>query len=238
MKPEINKFTPYANCPSGEYWAAFFNSEVKKYPRGKKEIVSFLILNEDKKTPRLNNKGEPYYSTIICNQSKGTSPKSKVSKIKNAMLTKEEYDPIDVCLGVPNFDNFNKRKMKIRVTTKETGMNFITHIQRPRDDQWECIEGEFDGTINNNSDPIELYNRLRKQIPFKERETYDEAIHCMVNCNNGVFLDEKGKFKMNVDYNSKEMIRPESASSLIHKRLLKFIETQDLKTIFPELRIR
>ena len=238
MKPEINKFTPYANCPSGEYWAAFFNSEVKKYPRGKKEIVSFLILNEDKKTPRLNNKGEPYYSTIICNQSKGTSPKSKVSKIKKAMLTKEEYDPIDVCLGVPNFDNFNKRKMKIRVTTKETGMNFITHIQRPRDDQWECIEGEFDGTINNNSDPIELYNRLRKQIPFKERETYDEAIHCMVNCNNGVFLDEKGKFKMNVDYNSKEMIRPESASSLIHKRLLKFIETQDLKTIFPELRIR
>ena len=60
----------------------------------------------------------------------------------------------------------------------------------------------------------------------------------MVNCNNGVFLNEKGKFKMNVDYNSKEMIRPESASSLMHKRLLKFIETQDLKTIFPELRIR
>ena len=238
MKQEINKFTPYNNCPSGEYWAAFCNSKVTKYPKGWKEIISFLILNEDKKTPRLNNKGEPYYSTIICNQSKGSSPKSKVSKIKKAMLTKEEYDPIDVCLGVPNFDHFNKRKMKIRVTTKGTGMNFATHIQRPRDDQWECIEGEFDGTINNNSDPIELYNRLRKQIPFKERETYDEAIHCMVNCNNGVFLDEKGKFKMNVDYNSKEMIRPESASSLIHKRLLKFIETQDLKTIFPELRIR
>ena len=154
------------------------------------------------------------------------------------MLTKEEYDPIDVCLGVPNFDNFNKRKMKIRVTTKGTGMNFATHIQRPRDNEWECIEGEFDGTINNNSDPIELYNRLRKQIPFKERKTYNEAIRYMVNCNNGMFLDEKGKFKMNVDYNSKEMIRPESASSLIHKRLLKFIETQDLKTIFPELRIR
>ena len=238
MKQEINRFTAYTNCPSGEYWAAFCNSEVKKYPKGWKEIISFLILNEDKKTPRLNNKGEPYYSTIICNQSKGSNPKSKVSKIKKAMLTKEEYDPIDVCLGVPNFDNFNKRKMKIRVTTKGTGMNFATHIQRPRDNEWECIEGEFDGTINNNSDPIELYNRLRKQIPFKERETYDEAIHIMVNINNGVFLDEKGKFKMDVDYNSKEMIRPESASSLMHKRLLKFIEAQDLKAIFPELRIR
>ena len=115
MKKEINKFTPYANCPSGEYWAAFFNSEVKKYPRGKREILSFVILNEDKKTPLLNNSGEPYYSTTICNKSKGSSPKSKVNKIKKAMLTKEEYDPIDVCLGVPNFDNFNKRKMKIRV---------------------------------------------------------------------------------------------------------------------------
>ena len=90
MKQEINKFTPYTNCPSGEYWATFCNSGVKKYPRGKREIISFLILNEDKKTPRLNNKGEPYYSTIICNQSKGSNPKSKVSKIKKAMLTKEE----------------------------------------------------------------------------------------------------------------------------------------------------
>ena len=237
MKPEINKFTPYANCPSGEYWAIFFNSEIKKYPKGERQLLTFLILDEEQQ-PFLNNQGEAYYSVIVCNKSKGSSPKSKINKIKKAMLAIDEYDPIEIHLGLPELDKFYKRKMKIRITTKETGMNFITHIQRPRDDQWECIEGEFDGTINNNSDPIELYNRLRKQIPFKERETYDEAIHCMVNCNNGVFLDEKGKFKMNVDYNSKEMIRPESASSLIHKRLLKFIETQDLKTIFPELRIR
>ncbi len=238
MKSEINKFTPYANCPSGEYWAAFCNSVVKKYPKGEREILSFLILNEDKKTPRQSNKEEAYYSVIVCNKSKGSSPKSKVNKIKRAMLNKEEHDPIDVCLGLPNFDNFNKRKMKIRVTTKGTGMNFVTHIQRPRDNEWECIEGEFEGKYKTITDPIELYNRLRKQIPFKERETYDEAIRYMVNCNNGMFLDEKGKFKMNVDYNSKEMIRPESSSSLMHKRLLKFIETQDLKTIFPELRIR
>ena len=238
MKQEINRFTAYTNCPSGEYWAAFCNSEVKKYPKGKREILSFLILNDDKETPRLNNKEEPYYSTIICNESKGSNPKSKVSKIKKSMLKKEEYDPIDVHLGLPTIDTFYKRILKVKVCPKSNNKNFITHIQRPRDNQWECIEGEFDGTINNNSDPIELYNRLRKQIPFKERETYDEAIHIMVNINNGVFLDEKGKFKMDVDYNSKEMIRPESASSLMHKRLLKFIETQDLKAIFPELRIR
>ena len=238
MKPEINKFTPYANCPSGEYWAAFCNSEVKKYPKGLKEIISFLILNEDKKTPRLNNSGESYYSVIVCNQSKGSSPKSKVNKIKKAMLTKEEYDPLDVHLGLPTIETFYKRIVKVKVCPKSNDKNFITHIQRPRDNEWECIEGEFEGKYKTITDPIELYNKLRKQIPFKERETYDEAIRYMVNCNNGVFLDEKGKFKMNVDYNSKEMIRPESSSSLMHKRLLKFIETQDLKTIFPELRIR
>lgn len=238
MKPEINKFTPYTNCPSGEYWAAFCNSEVKKYPKGKREILGFLILNEDKETPRLNNKGDPYYSTIICNESKGSSPKSKANKIKKAMLTKGEYDPLDVHLGLPTIETFYKRIVKVKVCPKSNDKNFITHIQRPRDNEWECIEGEFEGKYKTITDPIELYNKLRKQIPFKERETYDEAIRYMVNCNNGVFLDEKGKFKMNVDYNSKEMIRPESSSSLMHKRLLKFIETQDLKAIFPELRIR
>ena len=221
MKPEINKFTPYANCPSGEYWATFCNSEVKKYPRGKREIISFLILNEDKKTPRLNNKGEPYYSTIICNQSKGSSPKSKVSKIKKAMLTKEEYDPIDVCLGVPNFDHFNKRKMKIRVTTKGTGMNFATHIQRPRDDQWECIEGEFDGTINNNSDPIEVFKSMKQTINKRELNYAEQAFYSVVN----YYSDKKGKFIFNLNQTD---IRFGNQDKIRHEQLLKFLETKDV----------
>ena len=81
------------------------------------------------------------------------------------------------------------------------------------------------------------HKKLRKQISYKERESYDEAIYTMVNINSGIFLDEKGKFKIDIDYNSKKMISPESASSLMHKRLLKFIETQDLKSIFPGLKI-
>ena len=221
MKKDINKFTPYTNCPSGEYWATFCNSEVKKYPRGKREIISFLILNEDKKTPRLNNKGEPYYSTIICNESKGTSPKSKVSKIKNAMLTKEEYDPIDVCLGVPNFDNFNKRKMKIRVTTKGTGMNFATHIQRPRDDQWECIEGEFDGTINNNSDPIKVFKSMKQTINKRELNYAEQAFYSVVN----YYSDKNGKFIFNLNQTDK---RFGNQDKIRHEQLLKFLETKDV----------
>ena len=221
MKKDINKFTPYTNCPSGEYWATFCNSEVKKYPRGKREIISFLILNEDKKTPRLNNKGEPYYSTIICNQSKGSSPKSKVSKIKKAMLTKEEYDPIDVCLGVPNFDNFNKRKMKIRVTTKGTGMNFATHIQRPRDDQWECIEGEFDGTINNNSDPIKVFKSMKQTINKRELNYAEQAFYSVVN----YYSDKNGKFIFNLNQTDK---RFGNQDKIRHEQLLKFLETKDV----------
>ena len=237
MKQEINRFTAYTNCPSGEYWAAFCNSEVKKYPKGKREVLTFLILNDDKETPKINNKEEPYYSTIICNESKGSNPKSKVSKIKKAMLTKEEYNPIDIHLGLPTIETFYKRILKVKVCPKSNNKNFITHIQKPRDNQWECIEGEFEGKYTIIKDPIELYKKLRKQIPYKERELCDEAINTMVNVNSGVLLDENGKFKIDIDYNSKKMISPESASSLMHKRLLKFIETQDLKSIFPGLKI-
>ncbi len=233
MKPEINKFTPYANCPSGEYWAAFFNSEVKKYPRGKREILSFVILNEDKKTPLLNNSGEPYYSTTICNESKGSSPKSKANKIKKAMLTKEEYDPIDVCLGLPNFDNFNKRKMKIRVTTKGTGMNFVTHIQRPRDNEWECIEGEFEGIYF--KDPYKLYLKHKNKIRFIERGGCQEEIeNCLLNTKMP-FVNDDGKFTGRFDkqkYNKLDKHRKMRADSF-YKRVMKFVQSEDLNDLFP-----
>ena len=79
MNQQINRFTAYTNCPSGEYGAIFNNSEVKKYPKGEREILTFLILGEDG-LPFLNNKQEPYYSVIVCNKSKGSSPKSKINK--------------------------------------------------------------------------------------------------------------------------------------------------------------
>ena len=233
MKSEINKFTPYANCPSGEYWAAFCNSEVKKYPKGKREIISFLILNEDKETPRLNNHGEAYYSTIICNQSKGSSPKSKVNKIKKAMLTKEEYDPLDVCLGLPNFDNFNKRKIKIRITTKETGMNFVTHIQRPRDNEWEYIEGEFEGIYF--KDPYKLYLKHKNKIRPIERGGCAEEIQiCLLNTKMP-FVNDEGKFTGRFDkhkYNKLDKYGKMKADSF-YKKVMKFVQSEDLNDLFP-----
>ena len=65
--------------------------------------------------PFLNNQGEAYYSIIVCNKSKGSSPKSKVNKIKKSMLNKEKYDPIDAHLGLPTIETFYKRILKVKL---------------------------------------------------------------------------------------------------------------------------
>ena len=221
MEQEINRFTAYTNCPSGEYWAIFSNSEVKKYPRGKREILSFLILNDDKETPRLNNKEEPYYSTIICNESKGSSPKSKVNKIKKSMLSKEEYDPISIHLGVPTIETFYNRILKVKVCPKSNNKNFITHIQRPRDNQWECIEGEFEGKFITTTDPIEVFKSMKHTINKRELNYAEQAFYSLIN----YYSDKNGKFIFNINQTDKKF---SSSDQQRHEAFLKFLETKDV----------
>ena len=233
MEQEINRFTAYTNCPSGEYWAIFSNSEVKKYPRGKREILSFLILNDDKETPRLNNKEEPYYSTIICNESKGSSPKSKVNKIKKSMLSKEEYDPISIHLGVPTIETFYKRVLKVKVCPKSNNKNFITHIQRPRDNQWECIEGEFEGIYFKN--PYKLYLKLKNKIRSIERGGCEEDIQYYLLDKKMPYVDSDGNFTGVIDndkYNNLDKYKKQRADSF-YKRVMKFVQSEDLNDLFP-----
>ena len=221
MKQEINRFTAYTNCPSGEYWAAFCNSEVKKYPKGKREVLTFLILNDDKETPKINNKEEPYYSTIICNESKGSSPKSKVNKIKKSMLNKEEYNPIDIHLGLPTIETFYKRILKVKVCPKTNNKNFITHIQRPRDNQWECIEGEFEGTINNSFDPIRVFESMKHTINNNKLDYAQRVFPQVVS----YFREVDGKFIFNFDQTDRNFYKDDQER---HKKILKFIETKDV----------
>ena len=221
MEQEINRFTAYTNCPSGEYWAILSNSEVKKYPKGYREVLTFLILNDDKQTPKLNNKEEPYYSTIICNKSKGSSPKSKVNKIKRSMLSKEEYDPINIHLGVPTIETFYNRKLKVKVCLKSNNKNFITHIQRPRDNQWECIEGEFEGTINNSFDPIKVFESMKHTINNNKLDYAQRVFPQVVS----YFREVDGKFILNFDQTDRNFYRGDQER---HKKILKFIETKDV----------
>ena len=221
MEQEINRFTAYTNCPSGEYWAIFSNSEVKKYPKGYREVLTFLILNDDKQTPKLNNKEEPYYSTIICNKSKGSSPKSKVNKIKRSMLSKEEYDPVKIHLGVSTIETFYNRKLKVKVSLKSNNKNFITHIQKPRDNQWECIEGEFEGKFITITDPIEIFKSMKHTINKRELNYAEQAFYSLIN----YYSDKNGKFIFNINQTDKTFtsVDPER-----HKKVLKFLETKDV----------
>ena len=94
------------------------------------------------------------------------------------------------------------------------------------------------GDLTNSVSEFSEKDLLRNKIPNKERASYDEVIDFMVNANMKILLDENGKFKMDIDYNHKDMYGPNSSISIIHKKLLKFIETQDLNSIFPKLKIR
>ncbi|MDA8727308.1 hypothetical protein N9M33_04635 [Candidatus Pelagibacter bacterium] len=221
MEQEINRFTAYANCPSGEHWAIFSNSEVKKYPKGYREVLTFLILNDDKQTPKLNNKEEPYYSTIICNKSKGSSPKSKVNKIKRSMLSKEEYDPVNIHLGVPTIETFYNRKLKVKVCLKSNNKNFITHIHRPRDNQWECIEGEFEGKFITTTDPIEVFKSMKHTINRRELNYAEQSFYSLVN----YYSDKEGKFIFNINQTDKTFF---STDLQRHEQILKFFETKDV----------
>ena len=229
MKQEINRFTAHTNCPPGEYLAIFTNSKVLKYPRGEREILSFLIL-KDENTPLINNKGKAYYSVIVCNKTKGVSTKSKITKIKLAMLNNDEYNPLDIHIGLPAIETFYDRRFKVLVAAKSEDYNFITRIQRPRDLVWEDIEMEYEGGFI--KDPRKLYNQLRHQIPLKKRKEIDDAFEFLLKTNNGILLDKNGNFIHDIDYNSDEMFGPNSHGSTTHKKILKFIETQDLSILF------
>ena len=229
-----------SNCPTGEYPAIFCNSEVVKYPKGKRQILSFLIMNEDNTKPRSNNMGDNYYAVAVCNPSKGSNPKSKVHKILKAMLTEDEYDPLHSELALPSIDEYLPSKGApnriIRVRVKKVGdekqASVVCHIQRPRDKEWECIEGEFEGVFNMPTDPLELYKKLRPKIPKKALGSTDDYIKALTS-KSSPYYDENGKFMIEPDY--EKMYGPKSSSSQMHNKVLNFLETQDLKVLFPEL---
>ena len=153
--PAITQITAYGNAPSGDHKALFVSARTVPYPLGRRLICSFLILDADGVEPLLNNMGDNYYAVAVCNVPKGNNPKSKPFKIRKAMLLHDEYDPIGVATGLPDWNHFSydsdkpMRVIGVRVESRgdlESPISFVTHIKRPRDGEWETIEGEFEGT--------------------------------------------------------------------------------------------
>ena len=123
--------------------------------------------------------------------------------------------------------------MKVRVTTKKTGMNFFTHIQRSRDGQWECIEGEFEGIYF--KDPYKLYLKHKNKIRSIERGGCQEEIEiCLLNTKMP-FVNDDGKFTGRFDkqkYNKLDKYGKIRVDSF-YKRVMKFVQSEDLNDLFP-----
>lgn len=231
MKQEINRFTAYTNCPPGEYDAILNKSDIKKYPKGEREILTFLILG-DNGLPLTNNKDEAYYSVIVCNKSKGESPKSKISKIKNTMLSKEEYDPITCRLGLPDISNFYGRKFTVRVANKDDYLTFITHIKRPRDNNWELIEGKYDGNLNVKKNlKLFLLEFERKLRPI-ERGGYREIVEYLSDLNMP-FINKDGAFTGQFDDQKYELLSDynQRLSKTYFEKIIKFIKSRELSDL-------
>ncbi len=138
----------YGNAPPGEHYAIFSGVQKVKYPKGIRIIFNFLLLDEGKK-PKLNNAQEYYFAVAVCNESEGKNPKSKVYKICNALLPKENFNELDAVLYPLSWEELLPKKEKnpniVKVKVKVLGnldipLSKVTHIERVRDKVWQNIE--------------------------------------------------------------------------------------------------
>ncbi|WP_207479617.1 hypothetical protein [Arenibaculum pallidiluteum] len=151
--------TIYGNAPEGEYNAMLVSAEPARFNGSKapnRFVVGFALMNEQGTDTCEDPNGDTLYAVAVCNITKGGfNPKSKSVKIRKALLTADEYDPFKHARWVPEWDHFLKLRpdgtsqvFKIRTQWRSEGrkaVSVVTHIQRPRDGQWACIEGEFEG---------------------------------------------------------------------------------------------
>lgn len=145
----------YGNAPAGDHPAIYFGKHDADYPRGKRTIVHFLILKPTADGPLEDDSGNLQYGVAVCNPSDGTSPKSKLFKIRKAMLRSAEFDAFRNATFVPDWDQFlppegnpTAKALHVRVVQKPTSkgsLSEVVAIKRPRDGVWESIEGKFDG---------------------------------------------------------------------------------------------
>jgi hypothetical protein len=146
--------TPYGNAESGDYPALFIGCFEASYPKSRRLIFGFAILNEDRETAHDGPDGEGLYAVAVCNKSEGTNPKSKPFKIRRAMLQPEEYRDLNLVANLPPPEHFTQphcerqRVLDIRVERRQKDgkqVSVVTHICRPRDGEWQCIEGVYEG---------------------------------------------------------------------------------------------
>jgi hypothetical protein len=180
--------TPYGNAELDDYPALFTGCFEARYPKASRLIFGFVILNPDRQTPREGLDGEGLYAVAVCNKSEGTNPKSKPFKIRRAMLQPEEFQDLRLAVEPPPPEHFTQpygdrlRVLDIRVERREKDgrqVSLVTHISRPRDGEWQCIEGVYEGAapgigngrpfwLNEDQTAIPGNNAVLQRIPRDE----------------------------------------------------------------------
>jgi len=189
---KLNSITPYGNAPNGDYPAIFTGAFEAKYPKSPRLIFGFTILNADGETPHNGSDGGGLYAVAICNKSDGTNPKSKPFKIRRAMLQPEEFKDLKLATSPPPPEHFTEpyddrnRILEIRVERRQTDgkqVSIVTHIRRPRDGEWQCIEGEYEGPatgmrnirpfwLNDDQRTLSFHDPAAERVPPEERDEF------------------------------------------------------------------
>jgi hypothetical protein len=108
------------------------------------------------------------------------------------MLQAEEFRDISLAANPPPPEHFTEpygdrhRILDIRVERREKDGNqvsVVTHICRPRDGEWQCIEGQYEGAVprlqngrpfwlNEDQRAIGIHDPARLRIPREERDEW------------------------------------------------------------------
>ena len=181
--------TPYGNAEPGDYPALFTGCFEARFPKAKRLIFGFAILNADRRTAHDGPDGGGLYAVAVCNLSEGINPKSKPFRIRKAMLQPEEFADVTLAIRPPPPEHFEARcgerlrVLDIRVARRDKDgrqVSVVTDICRPRDRVWQSIEGVYEGAAagTRNGRPFWLQEdgrAIRWEDHFAPRVNREEA---------------------------------------------------------------
>ena len=158
---KYEKLTHYINgSVNGSHWAYCFDFlQGVKYPKGQRDILVFICLKDDKKTPQIDFDGNPRFCGIVMNHCRGISGKAKINKVKRFMLTeKDGLSLTDSFKNLPPIDYFLREvPYEIYVQNKTVGKNTVANITSIKSELYKkrmYIAQKFDGGKAKDSDSI------------------------------------------------------------------------------------
>ena len=108
----------------------------------------------------------------------------------------------------------------------------LLHIKRPRDNNWELIEGKYDGNLNVKKNLKLFLLEFEKKLRPIERGGYREVVEYLSDLNMP-FIDKDGtftgqfdnqKYKLLSDYNQR-------LSKTYFEKITKFIKSRELSDL-------